>query len=121
MRAARTAWTVSGISTSPMPGRARQASASRTSRPSSMSWRRISSTKNGFPSARATMRARRAIRKVGNRQQAVHQLAGGRLGQRIERPRSEKLRRPPPHPALRSVSSGRDGTEEEDAALDPVG
>ena len=106
IRAARTAWTVSGTARSTAASVAFQPPFARTIAPSSTRLRTISSRKNGLPSARATRSARsrsgRAstpIRKPTSR--SASPAASGSSATPVT------LRRPPPHVGRRSVSSGR--------------
>ena len=108
MREARTACTVSGMSTSSIPEVALQRSPSRRRRPPSISRRTISSRKNGFPSARS-----RILRWTDEgRSSTVSSSRTSRSASSLERgsrASEDMFLRPPPQLGRFAVRSGRDG------------
>ena len=97
-----------GSSTSTSSSVALQRSPSRTIPPPSIRCRRISSRKNGLPSARSRIRARVVS---GSASTSSRWPTSSRAESALSGPsnRPEKLRLPPPQVGWRSVSSGRAG------------
>ena len=105
------------------PRRRRSTSAPATARrlldrPSSISWRTISSRKNGLPSARRQHGGPDLLRQVVDVEQQGHQLARLVERQRIEGD-DEAFRRPPPQVGRRSASVGPGGARRAGRAPPP--
>ena len=115
-----TAWTLSGISTSSIPRRARHRPSSQTSRPSSIRWRTISSRKNGLPSERSRIRRRTPSGSSSTSEQERDEPRALLAAQRVERQRAEA---PPPSAPVgtRAEQVGTRGAEEEDRPVEPLG
>ena len=120
IRAARTACTVSGISTSSMPSVARQRSPTCSIRPPSTSRRTISSRKNGLPSARSRIRSctdggRSSTARSARISSSDSSAVSG------SRATDDVLRRPPPQPGRVAMRSGRDGHRNRTGPAHPIG